>query len=341
MEDIRADVKPEEGGFKFIVEASQEARTVGPRLVVHLGPSSLVYTLEDPKSGETIFELGRPIEEEDELYERARDLLAMKPAGNITFTGEEATELAKRLFETCWAIHWRALAGAELFDRSWRNPEAIRLWWEELDLSDPVRKLLALGISVVHPAWFSEEGAPKLRGSIYFEVRPEGAEAAEDEVWETFRQSELTLQDLQGILNNEPDEAVVEMWFEEVGELLGQVLKRARWRERKRYQRHEQDQVRLDSMIYLGEGDVSLHEVVADPEAPDPLALVEAEEEEKEDRQSKLDELLTSLTRREREVAELLVDGRSQKTIAEILRITPGRISQIVTSIRRKLLLSE
>jgi len=97
----------------------------------------------------------------------------------------------------------------------------------------------------------------------------------------------------------------------------------AKWREDKRQRREAKRLVSLDAPIGTGEEgeEVTLRDVLGkdDPLPPD------------------LDALFDALTEREGQVALLLASSYTQADVAEELGLSPGRVSQIVASLRRKL----
>jgi len=96
----------------------------------------------------------------------------------------------------------------------------------------------------------------------------------------------------------------------------------AKWREDKRQQREAKRVVPLDAPVETEDGEeVSRHEVLGRDDPP-PLDL---------------DALFDALTEREGQVALLLASGYTQADVAEELGLSPGRVSQIVASLRRKL----
>jgi len=84
----------------------------------------------------------------------------------------------------------------------------------------------------------------------------------------------------------------------------------------------------LDEVADTASGAGSLHESMG---APASLDVADDDTQVLD-----LDELFTSLTKREREVADLLAEGHEQTSIAELLGLTPGRISQLVSQLRPK-----
>ena len=93
-------------------------------------------------------------------------------------------------------------------------------------------------------------------------------------------------------------------------------------RERKAGQRNEARLVSLNKPIETDDGSLSLQDVLAAPEAGEDIGDL-------------LDGL--GLTARQRQVAELLAAGNMQTDVARILSLSPGRVSQIVDEIGRKL----
>ena len=85
----------------------------------------------------------------------------------------------------------------------------------------------------------------------------------------------------------------------------------------------------MNREVELRDGQALMVEVMADPSVLRPGALMELQE--------RVEELLAPLTHRERAVAQLLAQGLKQREVAAILRITPGRVSQLIASIREKL----
>ena len=94
-------------------------------------------------------------------------------------------------------------------------------------------------------------------------------------------------------------------------------------------QRRRRDKgVGLDRLVTTGDAEVSLHETATTP------VLSQPDDEEAD--VPNLDGLFEPLSKREREVAGLLAEGHQQTSIAELLGLTPGRISQLVSQLRRK-----
>lgn len=107
------------------------------------------------------------------------------------------------------------------------------------------------------------------------------------------------------------------------------VLKEGlRYHYREQQRKRRDKTVSLDELVPTGDGEVSLHETVTTPVGSEP----DVQEAEAPD----LGRLFRPLTKREREVAHLLAEGHKQTTIAELLELTPGRLSQLVSQLRGK-----
>ncbi len=100
---------------------------------------------------------------------------------------------------------------------------------------------------------------------------------------------------------------------------------RLHWRQEKRRKRRARRIVSLDAAIGAEEGAISLYEALVVSHEPEPPLPPD------------LDALFDALTEREGQVALLLASGLTQAEIAAELGLTPGRVSQVVASLRRKI----
>lgn len=316
-------------GVKFIIKAPWQ------HFIAVISPRHIEFALQDPGAGEPWFQLeGQMHGEDDPLWQCIRELTARRSQGEIELTGGEAKAFADMVFEAVWAVGWRALAGEDAFAlthpemRGRINVELAGRLIPALAPSERERLLIALAmLQGLHPSWFAP-AVPGLRERVYPFVRPEKAEDVEGQVWLEFREDNDLWERFRAKREwGEP--SLWQTWLQGLHNIAQRLVWRVRWREEKREERSEAREATVNDEVKLGDGEALILEVMADPQAIDPEAMIENRE--------RLEELLAPLTPREQAVATLLAQGLKQKDVAETLGITRARVSEIVASLRKKL----